>query len=70
MAARKTKLTKLPGAGTVHLDMSTVVCVRTETGDHGASVVVHTDQGFAVAVPPTEDQTVSQLADEILRLVP
>lgn len=69
MPARKSRLIRLPGAGNVRLDPATIVCVRTETGETGSLVVVHTSEGFAVGVAPAEDQTVSDLADEIAALV-
>lgn len=63
------KLAQLPGAQTIWIDLDTIVCVRTEASEHGALVVVHTTEGFAVAQTPREDQSAGQLATDILALL-
>lgn len=61
-------LTKLPGNDDVWLDAGTIVCVRAVTDENGTVVVVHTDQGFAVPLRPTVDQSIAGLIDQVVRL--
>ena len=64
----KRRLVKLPGAPKAWVDPRSVVSVRIETSGEEPFVVVHTDQGFALAVSPLR-QTVEELLDEVVTAV-
>lgn len=64
------RLVRLPGKGTCWIDPSIIVRVQTFTVEGGtSSVVMSTTEGFSFEVHPTEDQSVSQLAAEIMAVI-
>jgi hypothetical protein len=59
----------LPGLYPSKVDANIVSCARVEQSEHGAYVVVHTSQGFAFAVNPTNDQSVNDVYKEVLAVL-
>lgn len=65
----KKKLVKLPGSNVIHLDPSTITCVRTESNGDVWIAIVHTTAGYAVGTTPEQDQSIGELVNQILALV-
>jgi hypothetical protein len=64
-ATKKRRIVEIGGGAPAKVDADTVVCVRIENTEHSSFVVVHTDQGFAFSVYPTDDQSVNDFYKEV-----
>ena len=67
------RITQMPGASNVWLDPSIISCVRVEyppTEGAAPFVVVHTSQGFAIALAPDAEHSAIDIAADVLRMIP